>query len=122
MPKTRPPYSPELRRRTVNRSEPVVTRKTWRGSSSRRAAIRPGGRCRGARSVRTRALWAERIEGRREAAAPTAPLNALRDGSLRDDAAEREGLSRPRREARQFRLERDILPKAVAWSARGNAA
>ena len=46
---------------------------------------------------------------------------ADRDGGRRDEAlpsAEREELSRLRRENRQLRQERDILAKAAAWFAR----
>ena len=46
---------------------------------------------------------------------------ADRDGGQRDEAlplAEREELSRLRRENRQLRQERDILAKAAAWFAR----
>ena len=46
---------------------------------------------------------------------------AEHDGGQRDDAlpsAEREELSRLRRENRQLRQERDILAKAAAWFAR----
>lgn len=46
---------------------------------------------------------------------------AERDAGRRDDglsSAERDELSRLRRENRQLRLERDILSKAAAWFAR----
>ena len=49
---------------------------------------------------------ADRSEGRREEAASGLA------------AAERDELTRLRREVRQLRLERDILSKAAAWFAR----
>jgi transposase len=56
-----------------------------------------------AQAIRNWVAQADRDEGRRE------------DGLT---TAEREELSRLRRENRQLRLERDILSKAAAWFAR----
>ena len=115
MPKTRPPYSPEFRRRIV---EPV---RAGRDPEDLAREFEPT-----ARSIRAWVAQADRQEGRREAtstAADAGPRNALRrfalrDGSLRDSAAEREELARLRRENEQLRLERDILSRATAWFAR----
>ena len=96
MPTTRPPYSPELRRRMVE----LV--RAGRDPEDLAREFEPT-----AQSIRTWVLQAERAEGRREAAQP-AVLSA----------AEREELARLRREVRQLRLERDILSKAAAWFAR----
>ena len=54
--------------------------------------------------------FSDRAEGRRE----------IRSESL--TLAEREELTRLRREVRQLRLERDILSKAAAWFARETGA
>ena len=96
MPKTRPPYPPELRRRMVE----LV--RAGRDPEDLAREFEPT-----AQSIRAWVLQAERAEGRREAAAP----DAL-------SASEREELARLRREVRQLRLERDILSKAAAWFAR----
>lgn len=48
-------------------------------------------------------------------------IQAERDGGVRTDGlttAEREELTKLRRELRQVKLERDILSKAAAWLAR----
>jgi transposase len=62
------------------------------------------------RSIRNWVAQADRGEGRREEKA--GPRSS----------AEREELIKPRREARQLRLERDILSKAAAWFARETGA
>ena len=96
MPKTRPPYLPELRRQMVE----LV--RAGRDPEDLAREFEPT-----AQSIRTWVSQAERAEGRREEAAPAAL-----------SAAEREELARLRREVRQLRLERDILSKAAAWFAR----
>ncbi len=63
-----------------------------------------------AQSIRNWIAQADKKEGRREEALP-----AL-------SAAERDELSRLRRENRQLRVERDILSKAAAWFARETGA
>ena len=111
MPKTCPLYSSEFRRQMVE----LV-----------RAGRDPEDPARAfdltAPSIRAWVARADRAEGRREEARSVAPRNALRDGSLRDSATEREELARPRRENEQPRLERDILSRAAAWFARGTGA
>ena len=57
-------------------------------------------------SIRAWVAQADRHEGRREEASPGLT------------AAERDELTRLRRENKQLRLERDILSKAAAWFAR----
>ena len=61
-------------------------------------------------SIRAWVAQAERNEGRREEVAPGLT------------AAERDELTRLRRENKQLRLERDILSKAAAWFARETGA
>ena len=107
MPKTRPPHPSEFRRQMVG----LV--RAGRDPEDPARAFEPT-----APSIRAWVARADRAEGRREEARSVAPRNALRDGSLRDSAAEREELARLRREVRQLRLERDILSKAAAWFAR----
>ena len=99
MPKTRPPYSPELRRQIVE----LV--RSGRDPEDLAREFEPT-----AQSIRDWVARADRQEGRREAAPP----------GLSD--AEREELARLRRENKQLRLERDILSRAAAWFARENAA
>jgi transposase len=60
-------------------------------------------------AIRNWVARADRQEGRREA-------KSTADAGL--SAAEREELSRLRRENKQLRLERDILSRATAWFAR----
>ncbi len=92
MPKTRPPYPPEFRRRMVE----LV--RAGRSPSELAKEFEPS-----AQAIRTWVEQAERDEGRREAGLT---------------GAEREELQRLRREVRQLRRERDILAKATAWFAR----
>jgi transposase len=95
MPKTRPPYAPEFRRQMID-------------------LVRAGGdpddlarECEPtAQSIRNWVAQADRSEGRRE------------EGAGGISSAEREELTKLRREVRQLRLERDILSKAAAWFAR----
>ena len=63
-----------------------------------------------AQSIRNWIAQADKKEGRREEALPDL------------SAAERDELSRLRRENRQLRVERDILSKAAAWFARETGA
>jgi transposase len=92
MPKTRPPYPPEFRRRMVE----LV--RAGRNPSELAKEFEPS-----AQAIRTWVEQADRDEGRRA------------DGLT---GAEREELQRLRREVRQLRQERDILAKATAWFAR----
>ena len=92
MPKTRPPYPPEFRRRMVE----LV--RAGRSPEELAREFEPS-----AQAIRT---WIQQAE---------------RDGGQRDDgltSVEREELRRRRREVRQLRQERDILAKAAAWFAR----
>ena len=92
MPKSRPPYAPEFRRRMVDLvragREPEELAKEFEPS---------------AQAIRNWVKQADLDEGRRE------------DGLT---SAEREELRRLRRENRQLREEREILAKAAAWFAR----
>jgi len=92
MPKSRPPYAPEFRRRMVDLvragREPEELAKEFEPS---------------AQAIRNWLKQADLDEGRRE------------DGLT---SAEREELRRLRRENRQLREEREILAKAAAWFAR----
>ena len=92
MPKTRPPYPPEFRRRMVE----LV--RAGRSPSELAKELEPS-----AQAIRTWVEQAERDEGRRE------------DGLT---GPERQELQRLRREVRRLRQERDILAKAAAWFAR----
>ena len=99
MPKTRPPYAPEFRRQMIELvragRDPTDLAREFEPSSQ---------------AIRNWVAQADREEGRREARLPAtgAPL----------PAAEREELTRLRRENKQLRLERDILSRATAWFAR----
>ena len=92
MAKTRPPYSPEFRRQMVE----LV--RAGRDPDDLAREFEPT-----AQSIRNWVAQWERNAGRG-------------DGGL--TTAEREELSRLRRENRQLRLEREILSKAAAWFAR----
>ena len=92
MSKTRPPYTPEFRRQIIE----LV--RAGRSPDDLAKEFEPT-----AQSIRN---WVAQAE---------------RDGGRRDDglsSAERDELSRLRRENRQLRQERDILSKAAAWFAR----
>src|SRR3954466_12831148 len=95
MPRTRPPYSPEFRRQM---GELV---RAGRSPDDLAREREPSGH-----SIRACAAPAERNEAGREGA----PAGLT--------AAERDELTRLRRENKQLRLERDILSKAAAWFAR----
>jgi transposase len=99
MPRTRPPYSPEFRRQMVE----LV--RAGRNPDDLAREFEPSGH-----SIRAWVARADRHEGRREEATPGLT------------AAERDELTRLRRENKQLRLERDILSKAAAWFARETGA
>src|SRR6187401_2537713 len=92
MTKTRPPYTPEFRRQIVE----LV--RAGRSPDELAKEFEPT-----AQSIRNWAAQSERDAGRRS------------DGL---SSAERDELSRLRRENRQLRQEREILSKAAAWFAR----
>jgi transposase len=92
MPKSRPPYPPELRRQII-------------------ALVRSG---------RTPEELAKKFEPTAQSIRNWV-LQADRDDGLRQDgvtSAERDELQRLRREVKQLREEREILKKAAAWFAR----
>jgi transposase len=95
MPKTRPPYAPELRRQMVE----LV--RAGRDPEDLAREFEPT-----AQSIRNWVARADRSEGRQP------------DKAAGISAAEREELIKLRREVGQLRLERDILSKAAAWFAR----
>jgi transposase len=99
MPKTRPPYAPEFRRQMID----LV--RAGRDPDDLAREFEPT-----AQSIRNWVAQADRSEGRREESA----------GGI--SSAEREELTKLRREVRQLRLERDILSKAAAWFARETGA
>jgi transposase len=99
MAKTHPPYAPEFRRQMVELvragRDPADLAREFEPSSQ---------------AIRNWVAQADRQDGRRKANSATV------DAGL--SAAEREELSRLRRENKQLRLERDILSRATAWFAR----
>jgi transposase len=99
MSKTHPPYAPEFRRQMVELVH------AGRDPADLAREFEPS-----AQAIRNWVAQADRQDGRREAK-PVTAAPAL-------NAAEREELARLRRENKQLRLERDILSKAAAWSAR----
>ena len=99
MPKTHVPYSPEFRRQMVD----LV--RAGRDPDDLAREFEPT-----AQSIRNWIAQADKKEGRREEVLPGL------------SAAERDELSRLRRENRQLRVERDILSKAAAWFARETGA
>jgi transposase len=92
MPKSRPPYTPEFRRRMV------ALVRSGRSPESLAEEYEPS-----AVSIRKWVQQAERDEGKRQ------------DGLT---TVEKEELGRLRREVRTLREERAILAKAAAWFAR----
>jgi transposase len=92
MPKSRPPYTPEFRRRMV------ALVRSGRSPESLAEEYEPS-----AVSIRKWLQQAERDEGKRQ------------DGLT---TVEKEELGRLRREVRALREERAILAKAAAWFAR----
>jgi transposase len=92
MPKSHPPYPPELRRRLVE----LV--RSGRSAESLAEEYEPSGQ-----AIRNWVRQAERDEGKRK------------DGLTSEEKAE---LGRLRRENRALREERAILAKAAAWFAR----
>jgi len=91
MPKTRVPYSPEFRRQMVD----LV--RAGRDPDDLAREFEPT-----AQSIRNWIVQADKKEGRREEMLPSL------------SAAERDELTRLRRENKQLRVERDILSKAAA--------
>ena len=92
MPRSRPPYPAEFRRQMVE----LV--RAGRTPEELAREFEPS-----SQAIRNWVRQADRDEGRRA------------DGMT---TAEREELSRLRRENRQLKLEREILAKAAAWFAR----
>ena len=92
MPKSRPPYPPELRRRLVE----MV--RAGRSPAALAEEYEPSEQC-----IRNWVKQADRDSGKRQ------------DGLT---TAEKEELARLRRENRALREERAILAKAAAWFAR----
>jgi len=92
MPKSRPPYPPELRRRLVE----MV--RAGRSPVELAEEFEPSEQC-----IRNWVAQAQRDEGKRQ------------DGLTSEEKAE---LARLRRENRTLREERAILAKAAAWFAR----
>lgn len=92
MPKTRPPYSPELRARLIELA------RTGRNPEELGRQFEP---C--AQTIRNWLRQADRDDGRRQ------------DGLTTE---EREEVRRLRREVKALREEREILRKAAAWFAR----
>ena len=95
MPHTRPPYAAEFRRQMIE----LV--RAGRDPTDLAREFEPS-----AQAIRNWVAQADRDEGRRASKSEVLTL------------AEREELTRLRREVRQLRLERDILSKAAAWFAR----
>ena len=93
MPKTRKPYDPEFKKQMV------ALVRTGRTPEELGRQFEPSGQ-----SIRNWVVQADRDEGRRK------------DGLT---TAEREELTKLRRENRRLREEREILSKAAAWFARG---
>jgi transposase len=98
MAKTHSPYAPEFRRQMVELvragRDPADLAREFEPSSQ---------------AIRNWVAQADRQEGRRE-------VKPAADAGL--SVAEREELTRLRRENKQLRLERDILSRATAWVAR----
>ena len=92
MPKSRPPYPPELRRRLIE----LV--RAGRNPAELAEEFEPSGQC-----IRNWVKQADRDAGKRQ------------DGLT---TAEKEELAKLRRENRALREERAILAKAAAWFAR----
>ena len=99
IPKSRPPYSPEFRRQMVDLA------RAGRDPDDLARELE-----RTAQSIRNWIANADKKEGRREEALPGLSV------------AERDELSRLRRESRQLRVEHDILSKAAPWFARETGA
>ena len=92
MPKTRPPYPPQLRARLIELA------RSGRSHEELGRQFEPSGQ-----TIRNWLRQADRDEGRRE------------DGLTTEERTE---LRRLRRENKTLREERDILKKAAAWFAR----
>ena len=98
---TRPPYSPEFRRQTVDLVH------AGRDPADLAGEFEPS-----VESIRAWAAMAARKEGGREERARAEDLSMT----------ERHELGRLRRENKQLRVERDILSRAAAWFARETGA
>ena len=102
MPITRPVYSPEFRRQIIDLiragREPADLARDFEPS---------------AESIRKWVALADKQEGHRQekGAAQVSATDVL-------TTTERDELAQLRRESRQLRVERDILPRAAAWFAR----
>jgi transposase len=96
MPKSRPPYPAEFRRKTI------ALVRAGRTPDELSKQFEPN-----AQTIRNWLRQADRDEGLRQ------------DGLT---STEREELGRLRRENRQLKLEREILAKATAWFARETGA
>ena len=105
MPKTRPPYAPEVRRQIVELA------RAGRDPTDLAREFEPS-----AQAIRNWVAQADRVEGR----SVVRPAAAAAEAAL--SAAERDELARLRREVRQRRVERDILSRAAAWFARETGA
>ena len=99
MPKTRLRYAPEFRRQMIE----LV--RAGRDPDDLAREFKPP-----SQSIRNWVAQADRSEGRREEKVEAT------------SSAERDELIKLRREARQLKLERDILLKAAAWFARETGA
>ena len=95
MPKSRPPYPPELRRRLVE----MV--RAGRSPAELAEQFEPSEQC-----IRNWVKQAERDSGKRQ------------DGLT---TAEKEELQRLRRENKELRMEKEILKKAAAFFAKENS-
>ena len=96
MPKSRPPYPAEFRQQIIELVRAGRTPEELEKQFEPRA-----------QTIRTWVSQADRDSGKRQ------------DGLT---SAERDELSRLRRENRQLKLEREILAKAAAWFARETGA
>src|SRR4051794_3733286 len=103
MAKTHPPYAPEFRRQMVE----LV--RAGRDPADLAREFEPSSQAIPSQAIRNWVAQADRQDGRREAR-PAVDIGL--------STAEREELSRLRRENKQLRLERDILSRATAWFAR----
>ena len=96
MPKSRPPYPAEFRQQIIELVRAGRTPEEWEKQFEPRA-----------QTIRHGVSQADRDSGKRQ------------DGLT---SAERDELSRLRRENRQLKLERELLAKAAAWFARETGA
>ncbi len=113
MPKTHPPYSPEFRRQIVD----LV--RAGRDPADLAREFEPT-----AQAIRNWVVQADRQEGRPVSFADITLWDRCAMEEKGDDlsTAERDELTRLRRENKQLRVERDILSRAAAWFARETGA